>query len=251
MARIRTIKPEFWSSEQIVECSAIARLLFVGMWTFADDRGVIPRRPRTIKMQVFPGDDFSIQQIEEWLNELEGHKLIGRFEHGGDEFYAITGWRHQKIERPTYKYPEPPAQLRFGDYSPRTRRHVNDTSPPDGNGMEGNGRECNTADIVEHSTSTRRFVRPTIEEVGEYCRERGSKVDPSKFFAYYESNGWRVGRNPMKDWRAAVRTWESNIASGGGAGQPRLFPETDPRGTFATCQSYLDKMNSQAEVVNA
>lgn len=51
-------------------------------------------------------------------------------------------------------------------------------------------------------------VRPTIDEVASYCRERGNRVDAQKWHDYYSSNGWRVGKNPMKDWRAAVRTWE-------------------------------------------
>jgi hypothetical protein len=50
--------------------------------------------------------------------------------------------------------------------------------------------------------------KPTVAEVHEYCRERGNSVNPETFIAYYESNGWKVGRNPMKDWKAAVRTWE-------------------------------------------
>lgn len=55
-----------------------------------------------------------------------------------------------------------------------------------------------------------RFVKPTLEEIKAYCQERKNKVDPERFLAYYESNGWKVGRNPMKDWKAAVRNWERN-----------------------------------------
>lgn len=54
------------------------------------------------------------------------------------------------------------------------------------------------------------FAPPTIQEVADYCRERCNNVDPEKFVSYYESNGWHVGRNKMKDWKAAVRTWERN-----------------------------------------
>lgn len=61
----------------------------------------------------------------------------------------------------------------------------------------------------------RRFVRPTVEQVAEYCRSRGNSVDPQRFCDYYEANGWRVGKNPMRDWRAAVRTWERNSAGPG------------------------------------
>ena len=53
------------------------------------------------------------------------------------------------------------------------------------------------------------FHRPTVEEVKAYCIERGNNVDADTFVAYYESNGWMVGKKKMKDWKAAVRYWES------------------------------------------
>ncbi|HOR79076.1 MAG TPA: hypothetical protein PLG04_09865, partial [Anaerolineaceae bacterium] len=56
----------------------------------------------------------------------------------------------------------------------------------------------------------KRFEKPSLADVQAYCAERGNSVDAQKFVDYYESNGWRVGKNPMKDWRAAVRTWERN-----------------------------------------
>ena len=56
-----------------------------------------------------------------------------------------------------------------------------------------------------------RFTPPTIEQVSEYCRARNNQVDAVKFHAYYTSNGWKVGKNPMKNWKAAVvSTWEKN-----------------------------------------
>lgn len=54
------------------------------------------------------------------------------------------------------------------------------------------------------------FVRPSLAEVVAYCTERGKGVDPQKWFDHYESNGWKVGRNAMKDWKAAVRKWEDS-----------------------------------------
>lgn len=58
------------------------------------------------------------------------------------------------------------------------------------------------------NTSNSSSTHPTVEEVRAYCEERRNNVDPQRFVDYYESNGWRVGKNPMKDWRACVRTWE-------------------------------------------
>lgn len=67
----------------------------------------------------------------------------------------------------------------------------------------------------------RRFIPPTLDDVASYCRERGNNVNPKKWLAHYEANGWKVGKNPMKDWRAAVRTWEQSdtpqVLYGGGA----------------------------------
>lgn len=54
------------------------------------------------------------------------------------------------------------------------------------------------------------FLKPTLEQVREYCRERKNAVDPERFCDHYESNGWKVGKNPMRDWKAAVRTWEKS-----------------------------------------
>lgn len=56
------------------------------------------------------------------------------------------------------------------------------------------------------------FVKPTVDEVKQYCAERKNKVDAEKFWDFYESKGWKVGKEPMKDWRASVRTWEKGNA---------------------------------------
>lgn len=50
--------------------------------------------------------------------------------------------------------------------------------------------------------------KPTIQEVIDYCNERNNHIDPNEWFNYYSANGWKVGRNPMKDWKACVRYWE-------------------------------------------
>jgi hypothetical protein len=76
MARIRTIKPEFWTAEQIMECSPNARLLFIGMWNFCDDAGIHPASCKTLKAEVFPSDDITASEIGTLVAELEGQGLI-------------------------------------------------------------------------------------------------------------------------------------------------------------------------------
>ena len=63
-------------------------------------------------------------------------------------------------------------------------------------------------DSSNHQSNNKRFIQPTYEEVNLYCNERGNNVDAQAFVDFYTSNGWKVGNNPMKDWKAAVRTWE-------------------------------------------
>lgn len=86
--------------------------------------------------------------------------------------------------------------------------------------------ECNATDIdididkdkekdINNSKPSSRFTPPTLEDVGAYCLERKNNVDPERFIDYYTSNGWLVGKTKMKDWKAAVRTWEKNGYSNG------------------------------------
>ena len=63
-------------------------------------------------------------------------------------------------------------------------------------------------DLTVIKEKRQRFSPPTVDEVAEYCRERRNKVDPQRFVDFYAAKGWKIGQNPMKDWKAAVRTWE-------------------------------------------
>ena len=63
---------------------------------------------------------------------------------------------------------------------------------------------------IKNNISVTRFVKPKVEEIEAYCKERKNNVDAQQFFDYYESKGWKVGKSPMKDWKSAVRTWERN-----------------------------------------
>lgn len=63
-------------------------------------------------------------------------------------------------------------------------------------------------ETTKENSLSKKFIKPTLEEVITYCKERDNSINPESFISFYESNGWKVGRNSMKDWKAAVRTWE-------------------------------------------
>jgi hypothetical protein len=81
--------------------------------------------------------------------------------------------------------------------------NIEGISPVDVAGFEGE---------IKNPVKVKRFKKPTLDEVANYIQERKSfkVVDAARFYDFYESNGWKVGKNPMKDWKAAVRNWEKN-----------------------------------------
>ena len=95
-------------------------------------------------------------------------------------------------------------------YSPEEMLELRRTDASDP--CAGTTPGCEEETRQEEIIITLRFRRPTVDEVRAYCQERHNSVDAEQFVDYYESTGWRVGRNPMKDWKACVRTWERKRA---------------------------------------
>lgn len=107
MARIRTIKPEFWTDEKVVELSAEARLLFIGLWNFCDEFGNLEASIKRLKMQIFPADNFD---VESCLQEIRSVGFLSDYEVDGRNYIHINNFhKHQKINRNvTPRHPLPP-----------------------------------------------------------------------------------------------------------------------------------------------
>ena len=78
------------------------------------------------------------------------------------------------------------------------------------NDQQTTNKQLTTEQEYKNIKKNNIFIRPTLEEVESYCRERKNNVDPESFINFYESKGWVIGKSKMKDWKAAVRTWERN-----------------------------------------
>ena len=104
MARIRNIKPDFWTDEKLVELEPWERLLFIGLWSFVDDEGYMPYSPKRITMQVFPGDSL---EVSRGLQNLISMGALTLYDSVGGQILHVTNWeKHQKVSNPTKsKYP--------------------------------------------------------------------------------------------------------------------------------------------------
>lgn len=186
MARIRSIKPDLWVDERFAECSMSAGLTFVGLQNFCDDRGVHPAKVKTLKAELFPMADITASQVGEWVGELIAAGLVREFvaDETGDRYWHVVEWDTlQKIDRPSFKHPAPPAlnstSPRRSD-SPSDRRVMNgedspspseDSPPPhrapppgvEGSGLDGNGLDGNGGQLAEDKSSG--SAEPTDKEV--------------------------------------------------------------------------------------
>ena len=100
MARIRTIKPEFWEDEKLAKLPIHARLLFIGTWNFADDNGVLLANPVLMKSHIFPYEDIGISTISEWIDMLVENGMLIRTTYNGKDYLVIRKFLiHQKINR--------------------------------------------------------------------------------------------------------------------------------------------------------
>lgn len=131
MPRIRTTKPEFWSSEQVFRCSRDARLLFIGLWNFCDDAGIIPASPLSLKAKVFPADELDESDIKSWIAALIQNDLLIEYITEGKTYWQVTGWKsHQRIDKPNYRYPQPSTSKDLADDSTNTPGRVSEQSTP-------------------------------------------------------------------------------------------------------------------------
>ncbi len=252
MARIRTIKPEFWVSEQVAECSTNARLTFVGLWNFCDDQGVHPAKPKTLKAELFPMDDVTAEQVGAWVSELLAAGLIAEFEADGVQFWHVTGWdRHQKIDRPSFKYPSPPKiseTTRRADSS-RERRTLDEDSssdrraPPPGmewNGKDGKGVEARS--LKAHAPAADADGVLTVKDLeakgidaqlaADWLRVRKAKKAILTVTAWnaLEREAGKAGITPAQAVQvAAERGWQSFKAEYLTGGAPAATQQARPR----------------------
>lgn len=133
---------------------------------------------------------FSIQQVRTALKKLESTGEISIFSTNRFSIASVENWAFYQCEDDDSNKRATNEQQTNNKRATNEQQHLKKERKKEGK------KERNI------------FSSPSLQEVEQYCHERGNRVDAQKFISYYESNGWKVGKNPMKDWKAAVRTWE-------------------------------------------
>lgn len=159
MARIRTIKPEFFTSEDIVSMTPLARLFYVSLWCEADREGRLAWKPRTLKMRYLPGDDCSIDELSA---ELIDSGLIVIYTVDGKEFAEIPGFvRHQVINNRESESVIPP---RVDDASGTRQARVKAEGKE---GREGKGKEGK--DASSDADDEQSEISIPLKDGSDYC----------------------------------------------------------------------------------
>jgi hypothetical protein len=211
MPRIRTIKPEFWTSESVGRLPRDARLLFIALWNLADDSGRVRGSLPYLSGAAFPYDEDARSKIGGWIAALEKEGMIRRYAGtDGNAYLDIPKWAtHQKIDKPS------PSKLpAFSEASTTIPRSLPEASPLDqgsgtvdqGAGSRDLGAQAEPAPEA-HAKASVKFVPPTVDEVAAYCDEHGYSIDCDRFVNHYEGSGWMRGKTKIKSWQACVRTW--------------------------------------------
>ena len=233
MARARNIKPSFFDNDLLAECEPLGRLLFIGLWTICDFNGNLEWRSKRVKKQLLAYDNCDIEKLA--IN-LDKNGFI-RFYSNQENMYVniVNFGKHQnphKNERA--KGSEIPV------YTNECRQVIDLNTLTINRDLSGLNQDCSTSNRADSlipitdslslnpdscmqgdetipatpKKVSKRFAPPTYDEAFEYFKERGfpNKGEAEKFVDFYTAKNWYVGKNKMKDWKAAVRNWTKNSA---------------------------------------
>ena len=235
MAERRMFAKTIIDSDAFLDMPVTARLLYYDLGMRADDDGFINSPKKIMRITGASSDD---------MNILIMRKFIIPFDSG---VVVIKHWRiHNYIRKDTYvetKYKDEKEQLMLDENNAYTAKkmqllqlrdeYVDEPSTQVRLGKDSIGKDSIGKDSIEKNigdataphtqvetviqeknseTAARKkreqFIKPTVEEIEKFAHEYNlTKLDPQYFYDYYESNGWMVGKNHMKDWKATAKNW--------------------------------------------
>ena len=210
MARRRMFSLDVVDTDAFLDMPSSAQNLYFHLGMRADDEGFVSSPKRITSLVSSSADDFRLLVAKGYIIPFESGVCVVRD-------WKINNYIQADRKRETLHFAEK-AQLSTDDTAAYM---LADTS------CIQNASSLDTQDSIElgevplgkkryvggEPPRAARFTPPTVEEVKAYCRERENNVDAERFIDFYASKGWKIGKNAMKDWRAAVRTWERSSSA--------------------------------------
>lgn len=198
MAQKRMFDKTITNSDEFLEMPDSSQNLYFHLSMNADDDGFVNNWKSIMRMTGHKEDDLKVLVAKQFIIPFDSGVIV------------IKHWRiNNYLRNDRYietKYKEEKSKLTLDD---------NLVYQLDTNGIHSIDKNRIVKNSIEEKEiykekDSKKNKKPTLEEVKEYCLERNNNVDAELFINYYESNGWKVGKNSMKDWKACVRTWERN-----------------------------------------
>ena len=219
MAERRMMAKSIIETDMFLDMPTSCQCLYFHLLLRADDDGFISNPKSIVRTLSASADDLKLLIAKQYLIGFESGVVV------------IKDWKiHNYIRNDRYKASSVPERkllnirkdkaytLKEDDGVPMIDYGIPTDNQMDTNGIPtvSIGKDRLGKDRLDidgecekpHSPKRKTFTKPTIDEIQDYCIERNNNVNAEHFFDYYESNGWKVGKNSMKDWKAAVRTWE-------------------------------------------
>jgi hypothetical protein len=224
----RILKESITTNEQIDMLTPFEETFFYRLIVKTDDYGRYDGRPKILRAALFPLKEISLEEISNALNALQRVGLIRIYVVDGRPYIELTGWeRNQSIRAKKSKYPgydgrcETPEDNEDSAGCEETQlntvenncmqMHADDCKchrNPNPNTNTIKERDIEKESAVPAQTHRKVFIKPSIEDVQAYISGNGYHVNAERWYAFYESKDWMIGKNKMADWKAAVRTWE-------------------------------------------
>lgn len=237
MPRIRTIKPEFFTSLTIADLTPEQRLTFIGLWTHCDDEGRCVDDARLIKAAVWPLDDRTAADVEADLRALSESSLIVRYILNRKPYMAVSGWReHQRINRPTpSRIPAPeegettptPPPTSSDDDAPSTHAHLSEDSRPERNREQGKEQGTGNRESSSSLAARDADAAPERADVQRICDHLADRIEGNGSKRPTITKAWRTAARLMLDndgrseqhvhgaidWCQDSEFWRANILS--------------------------------------
>jgi len=213
MARARNIKPALFKNELLGQADPLLTILFTGLWCLADKKGRLEDRPLRIKAEIFPYRD--LPSFNGYLTELERLGFISRYQVDNLDIIQVIKFTEHQNPHHTEKdsiLPENPNKTKVCKVT--VKEPLNNSEQTDRLLLIPDSLIPDSLSLIADRKPRAQFEKPSLIDIENHMLTKGldfeqAKDQSERFYNYYESNGWKVGKNKMVNWKSSASGWLS------------------------------------------